>query len=149
MGQQWMKEEHYPTYEDLSLSIALWDVIERKRHDRPDSNEWRYMRQVIADHDAADEVWGFKHPLLIEIIDPFLALVRNPHIVAILRDPLTCWQSERAYNGRGTWEEAKSITQRMFDILGKPRGPTLAVSYERGKVAAGEVRKAIQEFLQL
>ena len=141
----------YVNYEDVELVSALEDVMSRGLVDDPSSNEWRYFRQLVQDRDLAHDLWGFKRPQAVFAIDQLLPLLRNPHLVLVMRDPVAVWTSQQARNvsGRATWGMARHAVGCVMDLAEKPRGPTLALSFERAKEAPAVTRYMMAKFLGL
>jgi hypothetical protein len=143
MGESWSYEpdskHHYVTYEDAELATAI------------DPKDFALLKMLVAARNEKYPIWGFKKPSLVFFIDKVLPLLRNPHMIAIVRDPLASHQSERSHGVKGDDNlnigDCRGHFAAVMDVIEKPRGPTLAISFERGKERPGEVREAIKEFL--
>jgi len=138
----------YECYEDAEMHDALKDVMSRNKH-HAQCNEWRYVQQVISEHDAKHDVWGFKYPGSVFVIDRLLGMLRNPHLIVVVRDPIATWQSDWAHGGQMAWPVVRNHMACVLDMIEKPRAPTLAISYERAKDQKSAVADAIKSFLKV
>lgn len=141
----------YANYEDLEFATALDDIQSRGKHEDKASNEWRYVRQMVRDRNLAMPIWGFKRPQVIFIIDHLLPVLRNPHIIVVMRDPVAIWtgQQARNINGHAPWQTARNIVGCLMDMAEKPRAPTLVLSFERAKEMPAVTRYMMAKFLGL
>lgn len=139
----------YSNYEDLEIANVIDKVSNKFRHNPLASPDWPTLVELIKARDVKHPViWGFKKPATVFIIDQLLPLLRNPHLLVVLRDPLAIWQSDVARQGtNGFWCSARHHLGCVMDLLEKPRGPTLAISYERAKSVRKITRNAIADFL--
>ncbi len=152
MGDEYapvVPREDYVSYEDKAIGDAIDDVLSRKKTHEAKANEWTYIRQLIAERNERHDVWGFKKPSSVFIIDQLLSLLRNPHIILITRDPLTTWQSSEIHGGGFAWQGARHHFGCVMDLIEKPRAPTMAISFERAKNDVHAVAEGIVEFLAL
>lgn len=132
---------NYVSYEDSEVGLAI------------DHKDFSALKTLIADRNSLHEVWGFKKPSSVFIIDQLLSMIRNPHIIVVVRDPLACYQSSKAHElnnkSRMPIKRCRDQHSAVMDCVERPRCPTLAISYERGKAAPEKVTEAIKSFLFL
>lgn len=136
----------YETYEDQDIYWAINDIMTRGKQHSYSSNEWRYLRQIIEERDASRDIWGFKHPSSLFIVDQLLPLLRNPHLVVVTRDALSTWQGSQSRNGWMTWSYIRTMMAQTLDLIEKPRAPTLAISFERARSDRQSALRAIKQF---
>ncbi len=140
MGREWYRPSgpgDYCNFEDAELVTALRD------------DRWDDVEALVRSRDASGEAWGFKWPDAVRHLDRLIPLLRNPHLLVVMRDPVASWQSDHA---RGHDTGIGAIRFRMLKVLecfDQRTEPAIAISYERAKERPGEMREAIREFLQL
>lgn len=141
--------QNYTSYEDADLAEALDPLIDNLR-----GNFAEYMpllTEKIAARDAAFDLWGFKKPAVVFTLDRLLHLFRNPHVIAVVRDPVASHQSAAMHGviepGRMSIADCRAHFGAVMEFVDRPRCPTLAVSYERAKGRPGHLRDAIRDFL--
>ncbi|MCI0358633.1 MAG: hypothetical protein L0211_09125 [Planctomycetaceae bacterium] len=130
------EEWAYCNYEDCEIAAALAE------------QDWSKFAELVTARNS-EPVWSFKWPRSVFLLNGILPLVRNPHFIAVTRDPFTALQSELARDAKLDLRATRNHARAVLDFLAAPRGPMLAVSYERGKERPGEVREAIRSFARL
>lgn len=142
---------HYVSYEDADLALALDPLIDDFANQQ--GEYLPLLQEKIAHRDARYDLWGFKKPAAAFVMDRLLSLFRNPHLIAVVRDPLASHQSAALHGvtepGRLSIPDCRAHFAAVMELVDRPRCPTLAISYERSKDRPGEVREAIKEFLGL
>lgn len=144
MGERYVEvlpKANYISYEDSEIGPAI------------DKRDFKRLKNLFAERDKKHDLWGFKKPSSVFHIDTILPMLRNPHIIVIARDPLSCFQSGEAHGtvneGDLSFKNCRGHFSLIMEIIEKPRCPTLAISYERSKANAPGLRIAIKEFLGL
>lgn len=92
------------------------------------------MMQTILDRNTAHDVWGWKLPNTVYYVEKLLPYLRNPHFVAIFRNPYAISHSsaqrdERAYDVR-LLKAAANHTKLVVDLIGRTNAPTALISFE-------------------
>lgn len=137
----------YENHEDREIWAAL-DELRIRRDEKSIDEQWEVIRGLIAARDAEHSTWGFKAPASVFYIDKLLTLVRNPHLVVVLRDPLASLQSDPAHGKSSlNWSKVRHHMATVMDVVEKPRAPTTVVSYERGKDQQMHVREKLRAFV--
>ncbi len=128
--------EDYCNYEDYLMAAAL------------NARDWPAVERLIAERDVL-ELWGFKWPGTVWILPELLPRLRNPHLIVVLRDPLSAWQSDRAHGGRITLADALGHMAAVQAVVKNPPCPCAAVSFERARGAVEMVARQTVEFLKI
>ena len=91
---------------------------------RPDQ-----LKQEIDRKNRAFDLWGFKWPKYIDVLNRYHGSFRNPHYVFVFRDPVA--NTDRSPNRR--MDVVLQSHQAMVDFYGGYGGevPILLVSYEK------------------
>ena len=142
---------NYVSYEDADLASALDPLADNWRDSSPEYID--LLREKIAERDRRFPLWGFKKPSAAFVFDKIVSYFRNPHAIAVLRDPLASHQGGIAHGvtitGRLSISDCRAHFGAVMEFVDRPRCPTLAISYERAKDRVAETRKAIMEFIGL
>lgn len=152
MGCAWSPvtpREDYVSYEDAELATALDPLISDWTSNQGYSLSM--LKFMIANRNAQYATWGFKKPSAVFIIDKLLPLFRNPHVVAVVRDPLASHQSGQAHGvtkpGSLTIPDCRAHFAAVMDVVDRPRCPTMAISYERMKEDVVGTRLSLVDFV--
>lgn len=126
--------------QDRAITPLLWD---------PDHHRGA-LERMIADRNRRHAVWGLK---LAGVIQPrAYALMRAPHAVVVLRDPLAIAQrlmvSERVSVRSALARAQADVARHVAYALETPL-PCLAVSYERAHADPDRLAADLCEFLGL
>jgi hypothetical protein len=140
-------ENDYECHEDTEFFGIIKQICDSGKQRESDAPEWGSLRELIATRNADHELWGFKAPSAVFLVDGLLPLLRNPHLLIVARDALSTWQGSQARLAKMPWYAVRNHVAAVLDLIERPRAPTLAISFERGKERPGEVREAIKEFL--
>jgi hypothetical protein len=117
----------------------------------------RQIQQIVAQKSKKDKIWGWKHPRTVLTIELFLPHLRNPHFVAVFRNPLGIANSsvEHTKNyklGKVDFLQALKLTSfyygEMFKILERnPDVPTISVAFEEVVTQPIQEAKRLADFL--
>jgi hypothetical protein len=67
-------KSHAPVFEDVRLAVAL------------ESGDFDAAREVISEYDTKHEIWGFKRPGIVPLLERAHALFRQPVYLFVFRD---------------------------------------------------------------
>lgn len=130
------------TFQDAALS-----EISRALFDRRIDIGHPAIEQVLRSRDRQFAVWGWKFPerFFPELYDR----ARNPHVVAVFRDPVAIATRESlsgGYNLQASFERASQQLSALHAFVLATPHPCLAVSYERGLAKKAELVDALAAF---
>ena len=105
---------------------------------------------LIARRNTINEVWGFKVPgnIFPDVYDQ----LRNPHIIAVFRDPVAIAKREAVSTRtelKPHFRHAAILQARIADYLASTELPCLLVSYEKALAAPRVFVDAVAEFLNV
>jgi len=130
------------TYQDAAMS----DISRALFHGQIDINN-PLIEQVLRQRDQRFNVWGWKFPT--HLFEELYAKTRNPHVIAIFRDPVAIATRESVSNGYNL----EACLQRALEQIANLGGfltstvyPCLAVSYERGLMNKAELVDQLVDF---
>jgi hypothetical protein len=111
------------------------------------------MLVTIAERNAAHSLWGWKLPNSVYYVEELLPHLRNPHFVAIFRNPYSISRSsserdQREYAPR-LLEVAANHTKRVSDLVGRLQAPTALASFEAVVKQPDEFVTGLAEFIGL
>lgn len=111
------------------------------------------LMQLIRERAANYGTWGFKFPMLCELLDPDdMALFGNPHIIVIFRDPVSVAVRNTLSEYREPLPELRvAIDEQaaMVTFIERLQCPTLLLSYEKSFVFPYDFVDAIVQFCGL
>lgn len=164
MGSEFAEpDREYETSEDRAFQHLLHrrDLLARADLTPGDfsAGELRALRALVAERDAAHDLWGWKYPgtVLWCLHAGLERQLRNPHFVTVFRDPLAVLQHEldkgtikpdrvRARDGRSfAWVALQY--RRLVEHVSRSGAPHLLVSYERLATGGAEARAALVDAL--
>lgn len=115
------------------------------------------IQEIVAQKSKKAKIWGWKHPRTVLTIELFLPHLRNPHFVAVFRNPLGIANSsvEHTKNyklGRVDLLQALKLTSfyygEMFKVLERhPDVPTISVAFEEVVTQPIQEAKRLADFL--
>lgn len=115
--------------------------------------DWADFGKSVERRNAEHDMWGWKYPGTIEVIDDVLPHVRDPHVISIHRDPVAIMGRERWYlrvaHGNpltGRLAFAESQNSKLAEFIERCEAPLLCLSMERAKNNEREARKMISDF---
>jgi hypothetical protein len=125
-------------HEDEALAKIL---IARDRH---------RLRHTIRERDANFGTWGFKFPMLCDVLAPAeLGMFCNPHVIVPMRDPIAVavrqGLSEFHQPMPALRDAAKALTA-MVEFVDRLDCPVLLLSYEKSLVFPADFIDAIVRF---
>ncbi len=92
------------------------------------------LRAIIEKNDQAGEVWGFKRPEVFDVLPNYLAMFRNPRIVAIFRDPISIAKRNEISMHSDFIDELERAAKRtvaLVSFVKHQKVPLMLVSYEK------------------
>jgi tetratricopeptide (TPR) repeat protein len=108
-------------FEDFELASAI-------------EGDQAFLSELIAGHNAAHRVWGFKRPLAFQNIADKLHCFRNPRLIVTFRDPLAI-ALRTAISTKApllaSLETANTLMSEMIEFVQALTVPALMVSYEK------------------
>jgi hypothetical protein len=143
-----MPTSDYVSYEDIEIAAAI-DELGRVNRPRRDLTA---LKKLVETRDKQHPaIWGFKKPSSVLVLDDLLPLLRNPHLIVVLRDPLAVCQTGQArgevQKGDLCWQNVRNHNNLVLDVIDKPRCPTLGVSFERARGIRKVTSQEIADFL--
>ena len=132
---------------DSTFQDAALGEISRALFDRRIDIGHPAIEQVLRSRDRQFAVWGWKFPerIFAELYDR----ARNPHVVAVFRDPVAIATRESlsgGYNLQTCFERASQQLAALGQFTLTTPHPCLAVSYERGLANKAGLVDALAEF---
>ena len=129
-----------PVMEDAALSEA----VEKGRR--------RDFRRIVADRDARYDVWGWKRPSAFRYRRVWSKAFRNPHVIAIYRDPFAIANRNRISMMKEVWSGLDAATHDLGKLTRCVRAldcPVMLCSYEKALQEPGRFVEEIDRFLDL
>lgn len=134
----WMGENIAPVYEDVALSEA----VEQGRIEDIDS--------IIAHHNEAHSIWGWKRPSAVKHADTWHGKFRNPFYVVVFRDLFAIANRNRISMLSDVVANMRDATQHfesILDFITKLKEPTLLVSYEKAMIDPQHFVNNLRDFV--
>ncbi|KNG95311.1 sulfotransferase family protein [Pseudaestuariivita atlantica] len=112
--------------------------------------------EVIDTRNAAKSTWGWKDPMAAFYIDDVFHKLRNPAILAVLRDPAAVGIREIHARGINENEDLRKMLQvqnaveqhnRILTVIERSKVPTFVLSYERALRHPEPVVEGLAAFL--
>jgi len=92
------------------------------------------MIETISARNAAHDLWGWKMPNSVYYVESLLPHLRNPHFVAIFRNPFSISRSSAERDSRDfnlrLLQVAANHTKRVVDLLERLEAPAALASFE-------------------
>ncbi|OGA45796.1 MAG: hypothetical protein A3G24_13550 [Betaproteobacteria bacterium RIFCSPLOWO2_12_FULL_62_13] len=135
-----MGEKLGPVLEDVGLSEAV------------EARNTARLKEMVAQRNAAHPLWGWKRPAAIEYADVWQDCFRNPHIIAVFRDPFAIANRNRISMLSDVFQNMERSVQHLgmlVDLLRRQRGPVLLCSYEKALCFPEIFVRAVDDFLGL
>lgn len=136
----YMGERLGPVMEDATLSEA---VEKGWRRDLP---------RIVAERDARHDVWGWKRPSAFKYRKVWEAEFRNPHVIAIYRDPFAIANRNRISMMKEVWSGLDAAIHdlgKLTRCVRALRCPVMLCSYEKALQAPGRFVEEVDRFLDL
>ncbi len=127
----------YSNYENHALARLLT------------ARDWPAVEAYVQQQNEAHDLWGWKWPPTVFHLPRVLPLLRNPHLIAVTRDPVACWQGDYTRGGSVSLTDMIWHCFRVASVLFNPSCPCLAVSFERGRLQTEATISAVAKFLEL
>lgn len=135
-----MGEKLGPVLEDVALSKAV------------EARDIARLKDIIARRDATYPLWGWKRPSAFEYGDVWRGCFRNPHVIAVFRDPFAIANRNRISMLSDVFQNLERSVQHLgtlVQFLRRHEGPVLLCSYEKALVSPETFVRAVDEFLEL
>jgi hypothetical protein len=119
------KTDGLAVFEDRDFNTALFEF------------DYNRMRQLIRQHDAANERWGFKFASLQNhIFPPQLEYFRKPRLIVVMRDVIATASRAQVSDpeSKDIEETLLNVTKQIHDMMyfiKYATYPTLLISYEK------------------
>jgi len=111
------------------------------------------LRRIIRDRDANFGTWGFKFPMLCDVLAPAdLGLFTNPHIIVAVRDPVSVAvrrSLSEYHQPMAALRDAAKALAAMVEFVDRLDCPVLLLSYEKSLVFPADFIDAILRFGEL
>ena len=108
------------------------------------------LRDIIGERDANFGTWGFKFPMLCDVLAPAdLGLFSNPHVIVPMRDPIAVAvrQSLSEYHKpMAALGDAARALAAIVEFVGRLDCPVLLLSYEKSLMFPADFIDAIVRF---
>jgi hypothetical protein len=118
------------------LGIHMGDRIDRHNHEDQAflSEDVEQIRAAISQRNAEHPVWGWKVPDSIRYLPEIESQLRNPHYLAVFRNPLAVAASMHRYSADMSLESGLKRALEYFHLIeafiARSRDPVLLVDYE-------------------
>ena len=111
------------------------------------------MVATVRARNASHDVWGWKLPNSVYYVEELLPHLRNPHFVAIFRNPYSISRSSaerdnREYEPR-LLQAAANHTKRVVDLIDRLKGPTALAAFESVLQNREQFVRSLAEFVGL
>jgi len=121
------------------IGIPMGERIDRATNEDLDFRDAQRsiptLRQLIRERNERFNVWGWKDPLCYTYFEDILSELRNPHIIAIFRDPVAVALREQIamrFDFLKQLEAAiQGYSQIAFLLKKYDRLPSMCVSYDK------------------
>lgn len=119
------------------LGVFMGDKIDEHNHEDLDLQHRHplNLRSIVAERNASYKVWGWKDPLLIDVVHDLIDLcpLRDPVFIVVMRDAVATAQSLVLHEGWAfgfAFSHASSQSIKLFDFVHEHPSAVL-VSYEK------------------
>ena len=129
-----------PVMEDHEVSEAI------------EARDLARLKELVAVRDAEHRVWGWKRPAAFRFSDVWQGAFRNPHIIAVFRDPFAIANRNRISMLTDLFtnmRESIATLEELVTFLERQDCPLLLCSYEKVLMAPSDFVAAVGEFLEL
>lgn len=133
-----MGEKLGPVLEDVALSEAV------------EARDMVRLEEIVARRNAEHAVWGWKRPSAVEYAEVWWERFRNPHLIAVFRDPFAIANRNRISMLSDVFQNMEHSVQHlgaMVRLLRRHTGPMLLCSYEKALVYPETFVDAVAEFV--
>ncbi len=127
----------YGNFEDPALGSAY------------DSGDWQLLTRIIAERDSFQKSWGWKRPSFRHDLTRVAALVHNPHVIIIYKDPLSIAERklELGYSFQSSLGSITKSYAEMTQSALSLKSPLMLVSYEASQITSSKLVETIAEFV--
>ena len=136
----YMGERLGPVLEDVALSAAV------------ESRDVARLTDIVTRRNAAYPLWGWKRPSALEYGEVWQGCFRNPHIIAVFRDPFAIANRNRISMLSDVFQNMERSVQQLgmlVNLLRRQKGPVLLSSYEKALAFPEIFVRAVEDFLDL
>jgi hypothetical protein len=109
------------------------------------------MIATVAARNRAHDVWGWKLPNSVYYIEELLPHLRNPHFIAIFRNPYSISRSSSERDNReytaNLLQVAVNHTKKVVDLIDRLKEPTSLSSFEAAITNKEEFVRGIASFI--
>jgi hypothetical protein len=137
------------------LGVHMGDRIDRHNHEDQAfvSEDLEQIRATIAQRNAEHPVWGWKVPDSIRYLPEIEVLLRNPHYLAVFRNPVGVAASMRRYSADMPLQTGLKRAMEYFHLIeafiARTHDPVLLVDYEAAVAAPAALAESLGAFLRL
>lgn len=111
------------------------------------------MLETIRRRNQDYDMWGWKLPNSVYYLDQLLPHIRNPHFIAVFRNPYSISNSAAERDKRDYEFQFLKIainhTAKVVDLIGKTTVPTALVSFEASRRSSREFVESVAGFIGL
>ncbi len=108
------------------------------------------LRRIIGERDAGFGTWGFKFPMLSDVLAPAdLALFSNPHVIVPMRDPVAVAVRRTLseyHRPAAALRDAADDLAAMVEFVEQLNCPLLLLSYEKALMFPADFVDAVLRF---
>ena len=120
------------------LGIFMGDNIDENNQESMDFHGRKpdQLAETIARHNAAHQVWGWKHPNAADYLESIWPLLVNPHAICVYRDAVANGQALNRWHPFSKLDAIQAALrrqQRNLNLLKTLSGPKIFVSYEKAE----------------
>lgn len=144
----------------LGLGVPMGEGLRQNLEDPAFNMDWHkgtapeftaHARRIIAERNAAHEIWGWKFPNAARYLDRVVDDLRAPHLVCVYRDPIPMVLRARAPSEKAAGLVAARLRAQvrnttLVEALGVP---CLMVSYEKAATHPLVFIEELASFLNL
>jgi hypothetical protein len=122
-------------------------------HGRTDVDvDIRALNSAIARRNAEHDLWGFKLPMAIQVLDTLSVTIRNPYFIFVFRDVLSSSMRENLAVDLPLWEGMRRGLEYYGSVVAfvqRTTKPCLLVSYEKAIQDVDRLLESIVAFAGL
>ncbi|WP_435106114.1 hypothetical protein [Arhodomonas sp. AD133] len=136
----YMGENLGPVLEDVRLSEAV------------EAGDSKAVNVIAAERDKQFRVWGWKRPAAVQHAAVWQPRLRNPHVIAVYRDPFAIANRNRISMLMDCIQGIERATKelaRLTQFIKKSGLPTLVCSYEKAMIHPHDFVRGVDAFLGL
>jgi hypothetical protein len=135
------------------LGVMMGESLGHQHEDRSFRKDvpLREMVATVERRNATHKVWGWKLPNSVYYVEELLPVLRNPHFVAVFRNPYSISRSSAERDNReytaNLLQVAANHTKKVADLIDRLTNPTALVSFESAMEQPEEFVRGLASFV--